>query len=103
RRRHTRFSRDWSSDVCSSDLNELMLFDALFLRQTHSIIGATVTHADRPLVSFIKEGDFLITQDPHLGLGVMTADCMPIACYDEQIGRASCRERVYISEAVVSV
>src|SRR5690606_40726646 len=21
-RRHTRFSRDWSSDVCSSDLNE---------------------------------------------------------------------------------
>src|SRR5690606_39641880 len=23
RRRHTRFSRDWSSDVCSSDLNQL--------------------------------------------------------------------------------
>src|SRR5690606_19324767 len=23
RRRHTRFSRDWSSDVCSSDLNEM--------------------------------------------------------------------------------
>src|SRR5207302_8336760 len=23
RRRHTRFSRDWSSDVCSSDLNLL--------------------------------------------------------------------------------
>src|SRR5690606_40071311 len=26
RRRHTRFSRDWSSDVCSSDL----LYDAMF-------------------------------------------------------------------------
>src|SRR5690606_18054411 len=25
RRRHTRFSRDWSSDVCSSDLHELVL------------------------------------------------------------------------------
>src|SRR5690606_27755957 len=24
RRRHTRFSRDWSSDVCSSDLGSLM-------------------------------------------------------------------------------
>src|SRR5690606_40198937 len=24
RRRHTRFSRDWSSDVCSSDLAELL-------------------------------------------------------------------------------
>src|SRR5690606_40761376 len=29
RRRHTRFSRDWSSDVCSSDL----LLTLLFLRQ----------------------------------------------------------------------
>src|SRR5690606_40087152 len=25
RRRHTRFSRDWSSDVCSSDLFEIYL------------------------------------------------------------------------------
>src|SRR5690606_41169191 len=25
RRRHTRFSRDWSSDVCSSDLSKSML------------------------------------------------------------------------------
>src|SRR5690606_39349658 len=24
RRRHTRFSRDWSSDVCSSDLDDLL-------------------------------------------------------------------------------
>src|SRR5690606_40583724 len=24
RRRHTRFSRDWSSDVCSSDLDDLV-------------------------------------------------------------------------------
>src|SRR2546429_8820121 len=27
RRRHTRCSRDWSSDVCSSDLNEKMPLD----------------------------------------------------------------------------
>src|SRR5690606_13039654 len=26
RRRHTRFSRDWSSDVCSSDLSLLLFF-----------------------------------------------------------------------------
>src|SRR5207302_6949694 len=32
RRRHTRFSRDWSSDVCSSDLRRLVrfLFDRSF-------------------------------------------------------------------------
>src|SRR5690606_40829691 len=27
RRRHTRFSRDWSSDVCSSDLNRIELLN----------------------------------------------------------------------------
>src|SRR5690606_40730431 len=29
RRRHTRFSRDWSSDVCSSDLGEASLLAPL--------------------------------------------------------------------------
>src|SRR5690606_40958901 len=29
RRRHTRFSRDWSSDVCSSDLLHRIQIDAL--------------------------------------------------------------------------
>src|SRR5690606_40862695 len=29
RRRHTRFSRDWSSDVCSSDLDALLHEDGL--------------------------------------------------------------------------
>src|SRR5690606_40946004 len=33
RRRHTRFSRDWSSDVCSSDLSGLPLsFDLILNR-----------------------------------------------------------------------
>src|SRR5690606_40170270 len=27
RRRHTRFSRDWSSDVCSSDLENAIVYD----------------------------------------------------------------------------
>src|SRR5690606_40473468 len=29
RRRHTRFSRDWSSDVCSSDLPEALAWDVM--------------------------------------------------------------------------
>src|SRR5690606_39922758 len=32
RRRHTRFSRDWSSDVCSSDLRTLEERDIRFVR-----------------------------------------------------------------------
>src|SRR5207302_4619958 len=33
RRRHTRFSRDWSSDVCSSDLNSVPFTGARNLYQ----------------------------------------------------------------------
>src|SRR5690606_40380621 len=32
RRRHTRFSRDWSSDVCSSDLGAEEAYNALMTR-----------------------------------------------------------------------
>src|SRR5690606_40547040 len=30
RRRHTRFSRDWSSDVCSSDLNMTSILSEMY-------------------------------------------------------------------------
>src|SRR5690606_40240501 len=32
RRRHTRFSRDWSSDVCSSDLEKKMMKDSITIK-----------------------------------------------------------------------
>src|SRR5690606_31656770 len=39
RRRHTRFSRDWSSDVCSSDLatDEYVIGTPLFQKMTLSL------------------------------------------------------------------
>src|SRR5690606_8229119 len=47
RRRHTRFSRDWSSDVCSSDLNEqvswpLALMASAFLGALAGGVTATL-------------------------------------------------------------
>src|SRR5690606_40925210 len=43
RRRHTRFSRDWSSDVCSSDLSNMGLWkDAVFQNGVASHAFATV-------------------------------------------------------------
>src|SRR3712207_8762036 len=35
RRRHTRYWRDWSSDVCSSDLTELKFYDILICNKYH--------------------------------------------------------------------
>src|SRR5690606_20843379 len=46
RRRHTRFSRDWSSDVCSSDVKYLGKYKPLMTREikasTWSIGGETI-------------------------------------------------------------
>src|SRR5438270_7193362 len=71
RRRHTRFDCDWSSDVCSSDLLPPQLFGT-------------------------AEGDDP-QQTPHL---LAHAEALLVA-EDDEIGRASCRERVEISGVAV--
>src|SRR5690606_40675478 len=48
RRRHTRFSRDWSSDVCSSDLKKLV---AIFSQKQVDAIG----NSRRGLSNWLKE------------------------------------------------
>src|SRR5206468_7199387 len=73
RRRHTRSDRDWSSDVCSSDLTVCPR------ASSRRLCGTPVTkssRADRQL-------------SDHSG--------MMSRCGSTKIGRASCRERVYIS------
>src|SRR5207249_8585803 len=47
RRRHTRSKRDWSSDVCSSDLVERLRVDTVFL--------ALPLEAHRTMLSVLKE------------------------------------------------
>src|SRR5690606_40781392 len=74
RRRHTRFSRDWSSDVCSSDLS--VEPDVLPGEYRYRLLLLTPTTR--------KARDF----EGRLELVVNLT---------EEIGRASCRERVEIS------
>src|SRR5436305_5839348 len=75
RRRHTRCGRDWSSDVCSSDLK--------LARGMLEVVGAD------ELVVIANTGDDIeiynayVSPDPDL-ITFWLAD---------QIGRASCRER----------
>src|SRR5690606_40370321 len=86
RRRHTRFSRDWSSDVCSSDLSpsaRVSLADDLPPPMPETDILAWLTQA---LVRY--------------GAGVLFVACLletAIFAGLIEIGRASCRERVWIS------
>jgi len=58
------------------------LKECIFLRQTHGIDGVVITHSTRDIKPFAHEGDFLITNQPDIGLAVLTADCLPIILYD---------------------
>src|SRR5690606_40535159 len=73
RRRHTRFPRDWSSDVCSSDLL-LVVPDAT----GRTTLGAT----GRPWLSGLR------SRSPRRRAGRRVGRRR-----GDEIGRASCRER----------
>src|SRR5436309_11266272 len=90
RRRHTRFSHDWSSDVCSSDL-------VVRHRLLDVNVLAGLAGPDRgQRVPMVGRGDaddvdLLVLEDPaQVGLAARL-DALRLLM---QIGRASCRERV---------
>src|SRR5205085_7746134 len=87
RRRHTRFDCDWSSDVCSSDLmSEAARHTAL----TNLFTGRPA----RGIVNrIIRELGAINPAAPEFPLA--TAAIAPIRA--AEIGRASCREREYIT------
>src|SRR3989442_11295572 len=78
RRRHTRCGRDWSSDVCSSDLGARVLV----LENDHS--SAVLEWMTRA-----SAGGFTVETVRRPGNGDWTE-----ALLTAKIGRASCRERV---------
>src|SRR5256886_6739331 len=82
RRRHTRFDCDWSSDVCSSDLLYLENVDATFNRAVAA--GAKV---DMPLENQFWGDRYGKITDPF-------GHQWGLSQHVEEIGRASCRERV---------
>lgn len=56
----------------------------VFPHQVHETQGIMVTSHEyaRTLRPFTIEADYLVTQERNIGLGVMSADCMPIVVYD---------------------
>src|SRR5690606_23046851 len=59
RRRHTRFSRDWSSDVCSSDLNNPIRFSVVRYGNVMGSNGSVIPF----FINKRKEGSLPITDD----------------------------------------
>src|SRR5436309_15661436 len=82
RRRHTRFSRDWSSDVCSSDLGQRAAAHPARRRRLTALAGQV-----RGPACGAGPGR---QRDRHAAHGACTGG-------DVEIGRASCREREEIT------
>src|SRR5690606_40154986 len=87
RRRHTRFSRDWSSDVCSSDLSTL----AYFVEKLRNIPEGDGTLLDHSLILYGSNmgnsNQHLHYDVPHVLIGGASGRLKG------EIGRASCRDR----------
>src|SRR5699024_11373182 len=87
RRRHTRSKRDWSSDVCSSDLLSVSLALLTYHHSGHCLAVA-LTSSDRGRhYSIVATGE--------AGHSEIWAPLQ------SQIGRASCREREKNTEGKV--
>lgn len=54
----------------------------VFLHQNHGVQGRQVKIDDNQSQFFQQEGDYLFTQKKECGIGVVTADCLPIVLYD---------------------
>src|SRR5690606_39376327 len=92
RRRHTRFSRDWSSDVCSSDLHQQCRAAVTQLQRTLRVAGRPGLEdiAQRLLDALGK----LCGQQPAAGAPAAVAELVvELESALTEIGRASCRER----------
>src|SRR5690606_40673204 len=90
RRRHTRFSRDWSSDVCSSDLR---------LPRSPRMDGAIVKEADGTLrvleARYVRKGQPVAVGYAEDGSEGILVDAVGLDGGEggSEIGRASCRGR----------
>src|SRR5699024_11978287 len=102
RRRHTRSKRDWSSDVCSSDLFLFALIDilinktAIHLKFFNNSINLFGSENSKPLQYKLYRVD--------VHSGHRTTDQVAYSrLVPDQIGRASCRERGAVSVRTVGV
>src|SRR2546429_5284787 len=73
RRRHTRCSRDWSSDVCSSDLKKCKPGDAVNARTTEAIKseGKMVIPKGSKLVGHVTEASARGNGETESALGIV--------------------------------
>jgi len=64
-------------------LNERLGLDGIIVqRQVHGVDGMVVQAHANGVSIFKTEGDWLITNQPNIGIAILTADCLPIVFYE---------------------
>src|SRR5699024_11815557 len=90
RRRHTRSKRDWSSDVCSSDLRtKLHLANAIYVNEGTQVNDSCLNTLASDYYCYSYAADFA-------GDNRAANEAVKnfVSEQTDEIGRASCRERV---------
>src|SRR5699024_11669943 len=96
RRRHTRSKRDWSSDVCSSDLQPVTLApgSVVEVRDEEWLVTGVQTVYERANHQEVTPSS-PVQRIEVQGLSELVRDTTAVF---SEIGRAACRERVWIWE-----
>src|SRR5699024_12095908 len=95
---HTRPNRDWSSDVCSSDL--MVNYLALLVAGEDVLVGAVAPAQQGQVVDHALGDEALLAVDEQVGLRVALGQLLVALAHHvgqvpEEIGRASCRVRAW--------
>src|SRR5207253_8620811 len=99
RRRHTRWPRDWSSDVCSSDLSSAVFGTDIADYWFPVSIGGDIPFLYGVLRILMERGwaDQNFINKHTTGFSALASQALNLKF---EIGRASCRERVEIAVVV---
>jgi YfiH family protein len=79
-------------EFCDKLAQEHGLTKLIFQKQVHGTNGVYIDFKEMAdyIKSFDFEADFLVTNQKNIGIGVLTADCLPIIFYDSKNHVASC-------------
>src|SRR5207253_4866125 len=97
RRRHTRWPRDWSSDVCSSDLSERAFIFARRLGEVPMGVPSPISEGSDVCLQIAAAQQTCGQIDDRSELCFQLVLPSALGELDPEIGRASCRERGWIT------
>src|SRR5690606_39963972 len=100
RRRHTSFSRDWSSDVCSSDLESITLTVGTAIEPARLVERCMQQGFER--VEFVEQPGELAVRGGIIDVYPYTGSYPVRIEFFGEIGRASCRVREQIAAGAVA-